>query len=89
MVCGREFIEGIIYPDGDLLYEAGKAVERHLSREHSSMFDYLLNMGKQYTGLTDLQRDLLSYFHKGYSDKEIAGMMGAGRPPPSGIIVSS
>ena len=35
------------------------------------MFDYLLNMDKKFTGLTDLQKKMVQFFHMGLNDKEI------------------
>ena len=35
------------------------------------MFDYLLNLDKKYTGLTDLQKKMVQFFYMGLNDKEI------------------
>jgi hypothetical protein len=78
LVCGAEYETGIINPDGELLCAAEKAIERHITREHSSMFKYLLGMNKQYTGLTELQRELLICLSEGLSDKETAERLGIG-----------
>jgi hypothetical protein len=71
MICGKVFDEGIIYPVGDLLLNAEKAVLSHIQREHQAMFYHLLNMDKKLTGLTDIQKDIMQYFYEGLSDKEI------------------
>ncbi len=71
LLCGRSFSKGIIYPEDGILYEAGKYIEVHIGKEHSSTFEFLLNMDKKYTGLTDHQRHLLSFFYRGYSDNDI------------------
>ncbi|NGQ97340.1 DUF2087 domain-containing protein [Brevibacillus sp. SYP-B805] len=71
LVCGKHFVKGMIYTDEGLLYEAEKYVTIHIGKEHESMFAYLLQLDKRITGLTDLQKKLLWYFHQGYSDKEI------------------
>lgn len=71
LICGKAFQKGIIYPEADILYEAEKFMELHIVKEHSSTFEFLLNLEKKYTGLTDHQKNLLSYFQKGYSDNEI------------------
>lgn len=71
LVCGKSFEKGVIYPGDGMLYEAEKAVKVHVKDEHSSMFEYLLGLNKKLTGLTDLQKNLLSYFYRGYSDDEI------------------
>lgn len=71
MICGHTFDEGIIYPVGDLLLNAEKAVISHIQREHKAMFYHLLNMDKKLTGLTDIQKDVLQHFFEGLSDQEI------------------
>ena len=39
------------------------------------MFEYLLNMDKKLTGLTELQKNLLDFFYCGYSDSDIVSKM--------------
>lgn len=78
LVCGKRFETGIIYPYEDKLYDARKAMEAHIISDHTSMFHYLLGMNKKYTGLMDIQRDLLSYFKEGLSDKEVVEKVGGG-----------
>jgi hypothetical protein len=78
LVCGKSFTKGVIYPGKDMLFEAEKAAEAHITDEHSSMFEYLLGLNKKLTGLTDLQRSLLGYFYKGYSDDEIVKELDGG-----------
>lgn len=78
LICGKVYSKGIIYPNGDLLLEAQRAMENHISKDHGSVFDYLINMNKKYTGLTEVQRDILEYFYKGLSDKEIVKEQGGG-----------
>ncbi|MBP1989098.1 DUF2087 domain-containing protein [Paenibacillus eucommiae] len=76
LVCGKEFEKGIIYREGDTYYEAEKFASVHVSHEHISMFEYLIGLNKKLTGLTDLQKNLLEYFYKGYSDSEIVKLEG-------------
>lgn len=76
LICNKKKEVGVIYPIGDGLYEAKKAIQLHIEEEHQSMFHYLINMNKKYTGLTDTQREMLSYFQQGLSDKEIASKVG-------------
>jgi hypothetical protein len=71
LLCGSSFKKGIIYPDNGTLYEAGKYIEVHIGKEHSSTFEFLLNLDKKYTGLTDHQKNLLKFFYRGYSDSDI------------------
>ncbi len=78
LACGETFIKGVIYQDNQILYEAEKFVQLHIQNEHTSMFDYLLNMDKKFTGLTDLQKKMVQFFHMGLNDKEIVKEMDGG-----------
>lgn len=72
LICGKSFEKGIIYLFEKNYYEAYKAIKAHIKTEHSSMFDYLINLDKKTTGITDTQKILLQMFHDGLSDNEIA-----------------
>ena len=76
--CGKGFTKGVIYPDQNRWLDAEKAVREHLSQEHSSMFEYLLGLDKKITGLTEHQKQLLTYFYQGLSDQHIAKELGGG-----------
>ncbi|MEC3534046.1 transcriptional regulator, partial [Bacillus thuringiensis] len=78
LACGETFIKGVIYQDNQVLYEAEKFVRLHIQNEHTSMFDYLLNMDKKFTGLTDLQKKMVQFFHMGLNDKEIVKELDGG-----------
>ena len=53
-----------------------KAIKIHISDMHNSVFEYLLDMDKKYTGITEHQKDLLIYFKQGLTDKEIIAELG-------------
>lgn len=74
LICGKSFENGVIYPAENILYTAKKAVEAHVTETHGSMFDYLLKMDKAYTGLTEHQKEMMSMFYKGFTDKEVVEM---------------
>lgn len=78
LLCGEKYEQGVIYPNKNRLLEAKKAIEIHISEEHSSVFETLLNMDKKYTGLTDHQTELLKMFYDGLSDKQIVEKTSAG-----------
>lgn len=78
LACGETFIKGIIYQENQVLYEAEKFVQLHIQNEHTSMFEYLLNLDKKFTGLTDLQKKMVQFFHMGLNDKEIVKEMDGG-----------
>ncbi|SKC83327.1 DUF2087 domain-containing protein [Maledivibacter halophilus] len=78
LICGEEFEKGIIYPQNEVLFEAERAVKNHIKKKHSSVFEYLINMNKKYTGLTDIQNEMIKYFYEGLSDRQIVEKNGGG-----------
>lgn len=80
LACDEVYRDGFIYQNGQMLLEAKKAIVFHIQKQHGSMFDYLINMDKRYTGLSDLQTELMMYFKQGLTDKEIAERMGGSSP---------
>ncbi|WP_032120702.1 DUF2087 domain-containing protein [Clostridium amazonitimonense] len=75
LICGEEFVKGIIYKKGDTFYEAEKYAKIHVLEEHGTIFEYLLNMNKSFTGISDIQKTMLLSFGEGLKDKEIAKEM--------------
>lgn len=71
LICGESYEKGIIYKSEDKFMEAEKAIQYHIKNKHSSSFEFLLNIDKKYTGLTDHQKELLKMFYSGLTDKEI------------------
>ena len=71
LFCRQTYQQGIIYPMGEVLYEAERAMLVHIQQSHGSVFETLIQLDKKYTGLSDIQREMLQLFHKGLSDKEI------------------
>lgn len=80
LLCHQQFENGEIFSIKGRYFEARKAVKLHIEDAHGSVFHYLLNMDKKYTGLSDHQKDLLHYFKKGLSDKEIVKEVNGGSP---------
>lgn len=78
LICGKSYKKGVIYSSGDMHYEAEMAAKVHITDAHKSMFEYLLNMDKKFTGLSDIQKRLLYCFYNGYSDSQIVAEMGGG-----------
>jgi hypothetical protein len=78
LICGKRFANGLVYADGDQLYEAKKYVTLHITRAHQSMFHFLLNLDKKITGLTDHQKSILELFYAGASDQEAAKALNMG-----------
>ncbi|MGL1934666.1 MAG: DUF2087 domain-containing protein [Fibrobacterales bacterium] len=76
IICGKKFHRGVIYPHEKLLLEAHKAVEVHVAQEHGGVFHELLAGGKEVTGISDIQKELLECMYSGASDKDIAAQLG-------------
>lgn len=74
--CEKEFQVGQIFPIDGSFYEAERAVSKHLDGSHGGNFTQLLHLDSRYNTLTKNQKDLLSYFQSGLSDKEIAKTLG-------------
>ncbi|WP_071392875.1 DUF2087 domain-containing protein [Bacillus tuaregi] len=71
LLCAERIEKGLVYPYENRFYEAERYMRIHIERTHQSVFDYLLSMDKKLTGLTDHQKNLLTLFYQGKSDKEI------------------
>ena len=82
LFCATTFARGYVYPQGTNFVEAELAMRNHVAEAHRSPFHALLELGKKGTGLSDIQRTLLSFFHDGLSDKEI-------RPLAGGVSLST
>lgn len=78
LLCGEQIEKGVIYPQGDVLYEAKRFIRLHVEQTHGSVFDYLVGLDKKFTGLTEHQTTLLRHFYAGKSDKEVQEEMGIG-----------
>ena len=77
LLCGQSFERGVIYPVADAFFDAEKAIESHVKAQHPPMFEFYLNMGRAYTGLSAGQDELARLFYQGYPDKEIAAITGS------------
>ncbi len=76
LICGESFVNGVIYPKDHWFMDAKKAVRTHISDKHGSVFDFLINLSRRYTGLTDTQKEILTGMYQGLGDKEIVKKQG-------------
>lgn len=76
--CGYRTEAGIIYPEEGVLYEAARYMRVHIEKVHGSVFEYLLELDKSVTGLSDVQRGLLAQFYEGKKDAEVQKALGIG-----------
>lgn len=78
LLCGKKIEKGVIYPEDGILYEAGRYICVHIEKNHVSVFDYLIQLDKRLTGLTEHQKNLLQLFYQGKSDGEVQKEMDIG-----------
>lgn len=78
LLCGNKIEKGIIYPEEGILYEAGRYIRVHIEKAHQSVFEYLIQLDKRLTGLTEHQKSLLQLFYQGKSNGEVQKEMGIG-----------
>lgn len=76
LICNEAFIKGRIYEIESCLYDSKKSIEIHIKNSHNSMLEYLLNMNTVYTGITEIQRELIVLIAQGLTDKEISIKLG-------------
>ncbi len=76
IICEEEFEKGQIYNCNSKLYEAEKACKIHLEEKHGSMLEYLINMNSKFTGISDVQKEIITLMAEGISDKEMAVKLG-------------
>lgn len=75
IICEESFTKGQIYPIDDKFFDAKKAVELHIEKQHGSTLAYLLGMNNGFTGVSGAQLELLKLMAAGLSDKEIAAKL--------------
>ena len=76
IICEDVFIKGRVYEIDSKLYDAKKTVELHIENKHGSTLEYLLEMNNSFTGISEVQRNLLLLIAEGLSDKEISSKLG-------------
>lgn len=70
--CGERFTKGQIYKIDDLFFDSKKTAEMHIEKKHGSSLEYILGMNSSFTGLSEIQTELLKMMASGLTDKEIS-----------------
>ena len=78
LLCGKKIEKGIIYQEQSCFFEAEKYMRIHIEAAHNSVFEYLINLEKKITGISEHQNNLIKLFYKGKSDNEIQQDLGIG-----------
>ncbi|WP_459480827.1 DUF2087 domain-containing protein [Clostridium saccharoperbutylacetonicum] len=76
IICEEAYEKGRIFEVNSKLYDARKAAELHIQEKHGSMLEYLLRMNSNFTGVSEVQRELITLIAQGLTDKEIAAELG-------------
>jgi len=76
IVCEKEFEKGRIYNIKSQLYDAKKTTELHIEEAHESILQYLLGMNSAFTGVSEVQKEIIILISQGLSDKEVASKLG-------------
>ncbi|MDR3596362.1 DUF2087 domain-containing protein [Clostridium sp.] len=76
IICEERYEKGRIYEVKSELYDARRAAVFHIEEKHSSMLEYLLGMNSTFTGVSEVQRELITLIAQGLSDREIATELG-------------
>ncbi len=74
--CGKSYELNQIYKFGDNLYNAKGAIRKHIAEDHNGVFNSLIKLDKDISGLTEIQTDILANNFEGLSNKEIAEILG-------------
>ncbi len=78
LMCDYQTEEGFIYPKGELFVDAKKQMMLHIEEVHESVFEYLVELDKKTTGLSEHQSKLLKMFYQGVSDYDIQTALNIG-----------
>lgn len=74
--CNSCFEKGRIFRKEEEFYDAKKTAEIHVKEVHKSSLGYLLNMNSDFTGISEIHREVIKLMAQGISDKEIATNLG-------------
>lgn len=75
-MCGERFEKGEIYTFSGRFYEGRKAITIHIQQTHHSVKKFLLSARAHSMGISELQLQILTFFAKGLTDREIADYLG-------------
>lgn len=78
LMCDYKTEIGYVYPKGEMFVDAKKQMMLHIEEEHGSVFDYLINLNKKETGLSEHQSKILKLFYQGVSDYDIQQTLNIG-----------
>jgi len=71
LLCNKEIEKGIVYSKSGIFYEAERYMILHIEKTHGSVFEFILEMDKKLTGISEHQKSILRLFYQGKNDEEI------------------
>lgn len=74
--CGTAFEEGLIYTSRGRHVDYRRAAEEHILDAHGGVFCGLINIDKQVSGLSEIQKDILTSIYQEKDNKTVADEMG-------------
>ena len=72
LFCEKIYEDGYIYEYNEKMVSAEKRMKLHIEEEHEGVFLSLLGLEKEISGLSDIQKKLLSLLAEQKDNKEIA-----------------
>ncbi len=75
-LCGRKFKKGSIFTINENLYDAFGAVNEHRVAEHGFTVDYILEQSPSFSGISEVQQEVLKLMSEGKDDKVISQSIG-------------
>lgn len=75
LYCNQSYEESFVYPHNGNFAKAEYMIQKHLSSQHGGAIEALLQLDKNESGLTEVQKTFLSLINLGLSDEQIAQEM--------------
>jgi hypothetical protein len=75
-LCGRKFKKGSIFTINENLYDSFGAVNEHRAEEHGFTVDYILERNPSFSGISEVQQQILKLMSEGKDDKVISQSIG-------------
>lgn len=79
LVCGRSFAEGEVFPREGRFWEAGAAARLHVREEHGPLGRWLVDLEREWGGLSEAQGKVVEGFLEGLDDGALAARLSLSR----------
>ena len=74
--CGQVFETGLIYNSRGRQVNARRAADEHIFDAHGGVFNGLVSIDRQVSGLSDIQKDIMTGIYQDKDNKALAQEMG-------------